>query len=210
MSTAGLVLAAGSSRRMGSPKQLLLIDGKPLLGHVVGQVCASKLDHVVVVLGAAAAEIRGRVNLGRATVLINPDHTSGMASSLRAGLASLAGGVDRVVVILGDQPDVDASQLDRLLDLQETSGLPAAALSFNGLLHPPVVLERELWGDLMALEGDVGCRAVIRARPELVARLPVAGDLKHPVDVDTPEDYERFSLSLLGVRARERGAEEGG
>jgi CTP:molybdopterin cytidylyltransferase MocA len=115
-----------------------------------------------------------------------------MASSLRAGLASLGDDIDRVVVILGDQPDVDASRLNRLLELQETSGLPAAALSFNGLLHPPVVLERELWGDLMALEGDVGCRAVIRARPDLVAKLPVTGDLKHPIDVDTPEDYERL------------------
>ena len=192
MTTAGLVLAAGSSRRMGSPKQLLVIDGKPLLGLVVEQANKSKLDQVVVVLGASADEIRSRVELGRAGVLVNPDHASGMASSLRAGLASLGDEVDRVVVILGDQPDVDASRLDQLLDLQEGSGLPAAALSFNGLLHPPVVLERELWGDLMALEGDVGCRAVIRAKPELVAKLPVAGDLKHPVDVDTPEDYERF------------------
>lgn len=193
MTTAGLVLAAGSSRRMGSPKQQLLIDGKPLLELVVAHATASKLDQVVVVLGAAADEIRNRVDLGRATILLNPDHASGMASSLRAGLASLADDVDRVVVILGDQPDVDAALLDRLLELQKTSSLPAAALSFNGLLHPPVVLERELWGDLMALEGDVGCRAVIRARPELVAKLPVETDLTHPVDVDTPADYERLA-----------------
>lgn len=181
---------------MGSPKQLVQVKGKPLLELVVGQACASKLDEVLVVLGAAANEIRTRVDLGRATVLINPDHAAGMASSLRAGLASLEGGVDRAVVILGDQPDVDAGLLNQLLELQETSGLPAAALSFNGLLHPPVVLKRELWGDLMALEGDIGCRAVIRARPELVARLPVAGALTHPVDVDTPADYERLSERL--------------
>ncbi len=193
MTSAGLVLAAGSSRRMGSPKQLLpMAEGKPLLELVVGHANESNLDQVVVVLGAAAGEIRARVDLGRATVLVNPDHTSGMASSLRAGLASLGDDVDRVVVILGDQPDVDAVRLNRLLELQETSGLPAAALSFNGLLHPPVVLERELWGDLMSLEGDVGCRAVIRAKPELVAKLPITGELKHPVDVDTPEDYERL------------------
>jgi molybdenum cofactor cytidylyltransferase len=200
VTTAGLVLAAGSSRRMGSPKQLLPIDGKPLLQLVVEQANRSKLDQVVVVLGAAADEIRAGVELGRAGVLINPDHASGMASSLIAGLASLGDGVDRVVVILGDQPDVDARQLNQLLDLQENSGLPAAALSFNGLLHPPVVVERELWGDLMSLEGDVGCRAVIRARPELVASLPVAGDLTHPVDVDTPEDYEL--IRSPGVRRR--------
>lgn len=200
MATAGLVLAAGSSRRMGSPKQLLAIDGRPLLEVVVAHACASRLDEVLVVLGAAADEIRTRVDLGRARVLVNPDHDSGMASSLRAGLAALQNQhedpVDRVVVILGDQPEIGGGLLDRLLDLQEQSGLPAAALSFNGLLHPPVVLEKELWGDLMDLEGDVGCRAVIRARPELVARLSSDDDLKHPVDLDTPEDYRRLqSLS---------------
>ena len=195
MTSTGLVLAAGSSRRMGSPKQLLVVRGKPLLELVVGQVCASGVDDVLVVLGAAFEEIQSRVHLGRARVLVNPAHASGMASSLKAGLASLDAGVDRAVVVLGDQPDVDAKLLNRLLDLQESSGLPAAALDFNGLLHPPVVLRRELWADLMSLEGDVGCRAVIRAKPELVARLPVKGDLTHPIDVDTPEDYASLFAS---------------
>jgi molybdenum cofactor cytidylyltransferase len=192
MLAAGLILAAGASRRMGSPKQLLAIDGRPLLEVVVGHACDSRLDEVLVVLGAAADEIREHVDLGRAHVLINPDHASGMASSLRAGLAALDESVGRVVVILGDQPAIGGGLIDRLLDLQERSGLPAAALSFNGLLHPPVVLERGLWGDLMSLEGDVGCRAVIRARPELVASLASGQDLKHPVDLDTPEDYRRL------------------
>jgi molybdenum cofactor cytidylyltransferase len=180
---------------MGSPKQLLLVEGRPLLELVVARACESRLDEVVVVLGAAAAEIRRRVAFGRARVLVNPDHASGMASSLRAGLASLGDEVDRAVVILGDQPNITAAMLDRLLELQDESALPAAALAFDGILHPPVVLNRELWGDVMALEGDVGCRAVIRAKPELVARLPVAHGHKHPVDVDTPSDYERLTGS---------------
>jgi len=188
--SAGVVIAAGSSRRMGRPKQLLDVDGRPLLEVVVGHANASRLDEVLVVLGAAAEEIRSQVDFGRARVLINPEHATGMASSLRAGLAALDGDVDLAMVILGDQPDV-AGRLDRLLELQEESGLPAAALSFGDLLHPPVVMRRELWGDLMALEGDIGCRAVIRARPALVARLPVA-ELNHPVDVDTPDDYRRL------------------
>jgi len=192
LTTTGLVLAAGSSRRMGSPKQLLLIGGRPLLELVVAQVCASRVDDVVVVLGAAADEIRARVDFGRARALVNPDHGSGMASSLRAGLAALPDTVDRALIVLGDQPDISPALLDRLLQLQESSGLPAAALSFGGLLHPPVVLRRELWGDLMSLEGDVGCRAVIRARPELVARLAATERGNHPIDVDTPADYERL------------------
>lgn len=201
MTTAGVVLAAGSSRRMGSPKQLLPVRGRPLLELVVAQACASTLDEVVVVLGAAADEIRNRVDFGRARILVNPDHASGMASSLRAGLASLGEQVDRAVVILGDQPDVSAALLDQLLELQERSGLPAAALGFGEILHPPVVLQRPLWGDVMALEGDVGCRAVIRAKPELVARLTVSHAHGHPVDVDTPADYERLS----GVSTRPAG-----
>jgi CTP:molybdopterin cytidylyltransferase MocA len=178
---------------MGSPKQLLRLDGRPLLEVVVAHACASRLDDVLVVLGAAADEIRAAVDLGRARVIVNPDHGAGMASSLRAGLAALGDSVDRAMIILGDQPDISSALLDELLDLQEETGLPAAALSFNGLLHPPVVLKRELWGDLMELEGDVGCRAVIRARPELVAKLPAETDLKHPVDLDTPDDYRRLT-----------------
>lgn len=192
MSSAGVVLAAGASRRMGRAKQLLPVGGRPLLEGVVAGAAASRLDEVVVVLGARAEEILAAVDLGRARVVRNPDHAVGMSTSLRAGLAALGSEVDRAMIILGDQPAISADLLNELLDLQERSGLPAAALSFAGLLHPPVVLARELWGDLSSLEGDVGCRAVIRARPELVAALPAEGDLRHPVDVDTPEDYARL------------------
>jgi CTP:molybdopterin cytidylyltransferase MocA len=192
VSTTGVVLAAGSSRRMGRPKQLLRVAGRPLLEGVVASACASRLDDVLVVLGANAEAILASVDLGRARPLLNPDHATGMSTSVRAGLAALGPTVDRAMVILGDQPAISAEQLNQLLDLQESSGLPAAALSFSGLLHPPVVLRRHLWGDLRSLEGDVGCRAIIRARPDLVAALPVEGDLMHPIDVDTPEDYARL------------------
>jgi len=192
VSSAGVVLAAGASRRMGRPKQLLPVGGRPLLEGVVAETCASGLDEVVVVLGANAGAIAAAVDLGRARQVVNADHASGMSSSLRAGLGALGPEVDRAVVVLGDQPAISAALLDELLDLQSRSGLPAAALSFAGLLHPPVVLRRELWGGLADLEGDVGCRALIRARPELVAALPAAGDLRHPVDVDTPDDYRRL------------------
>ena len=138
MGSAGIILAAGSSRRMGRPKQLLYVGGKPLLELIVNQANASGLDEVLVVLGAEANQIRERVDFGRAFVIINRDHATGMASSLRAGIAALDDEIDRAVVILGDQPAVTSSMLDEIVDLQESSGLPAAALSFDGLLHPPV------------------------------------------------------------------------
>ncbi len=180
---------------MGSPKQLLPVNGRPLLELVVAEVSASRLDQVLVVLGANASELLRRVHLGRAQSLVNADHASGMSSSLKAGLRALPPEVERAVVILGDQPAISAALLDELLDLAESSGQPAAALSFDGLLHPPVLLGRELWPDLMSLEGDVGCRRLIRARPELVAALPVSGGTRHPIDVDTPADYQRLLTS---------------
>jgi molybdenum cofactor cytidylyltransferase len=192
MRSAGVVLAAGSSRRMGVPKQLLDFGGRPLLQVIVEQANASHLNEVIVVLGAGADRIRELVDFGRARTIVNPDHVSGMASSLLAGIATLGDGVDRAVVILGDQPDISSRLLNELLELQERSGLPAAALNFEGLLHPPVVLSRELWADLTNLEGDVGCRALIRQRPELVAALAGGGGHKHPVDIDTPADYARL------------------
>ena len=192
MRSAGVILAAGSSRRMGRPKQLLELGGRPMLETVVAQASASRLDEVLVVLGADADHIREAVDFDRARVIVNPDHASGMASSLRAGIAALAADVELAVVILGDQPDISGPMIDALLDLRARSGLPAAALSFDGLLHPPVVLARELWRDLDDLEGDVGCRALIRQRPELVATLPSLGKRKHPTDIDTPEDYQRL------------------
>jgi molybdenum cofactor cytidylyltransferase len=196
--SAGIVLAAGASARMGEPKQLLSVHGRPLLELVVAQACASRLDEVVVVLGANADAVRAGVDLGRARAVVNPDHAQGMSTSLKAGVHTLHAEVGRAVVILGDQPDVDAATIDRLLDVQFGSGLPAAALRIGDVLHPPVVLRRELWPDLMALQGDIGCRALIRARPELVAVVEADGPADHPVDIDTPDDYRRLVEGAAG------------
>jgi molybdenum cofactor cytidylyltransferase len=178
---------------MGEPKQLLPLHGRPLLERVIAAACGSHLDDVVVVLGANADAIAAGVVFDRARIVVNPDHEQGMSTSLRAGVASLGPEVERAVVILGDQPDVSASLIDRLLDAQQSAGLPAAALSFDGLLQPPMVLARSLWADIDALQGDVGLRALIRAHPELV--VPVQADRPgaHPVDIDTREDYERLT-----------------
>jgi molybdenum cofactor cytidylyltransferase len=182
---------------MGRPKQLLEVGGRPLLERLVAAANAARLDDVVVVLGARAEEIAASVDFGRARVVVNSEHEQGMSTSLRAGIASLAPEVSRALVILGDQPDVSAALLDRLLDLQEASGLPAAAMSFEGLLHPPMVLTREWWAGLEALEGDVGLRAVVRAHPELVAALPADQPRGHPVDIDTPEDFEKLGAESV-------------
>lgn len=178
---------------MGEPKQLLQVRGRPLLESVIAAACGSRLDDVVVVLGAHADEITAGVAFDRARIVVNPDHEQGMSTSLRAGVARLGPEIERAVVILGDQPDVSASLIDRLLESQAESGLPAAALSFDGLLHPPMVLARELWADIEALHGDVGLRALVRAHPEMVAPVPADRPGAHPVDIDTREDFEQLA-----------------
>lgn len=192
MTAAGVVLAAGASTRMGSPKQLLEVGGRPMLERIVAEACASRLDEIVVVLGAEAQRIRDAVDVGRARVIVNENYAEGMSTSLRAGVGALGDDVDRVVVILGDQPDVDALLINRLLDAQTSSGLPAAALDFDGLLHPPVVLASEWWQQIDELRGDVGLRRLLRDDSSRIAHVPVARPSSHPVDIDTPEDAAHF------------------
>ena len=192
MTSAGVVLAAGASSRMGRPKQLLDLGGRPLLERVVSAACASRLDEVVVVLGAEAQRIRESLDLGRARVIVNESYADGMSTSLRAGVDALGEDVTRAVVILGDQPDVDASLINLLLDTQESSGLPAAALDFDGLLHPPVVLARELWSRIDQLRGDVGLRQLLREQTDRVVRVAAARPSSHPIDIYTPEDAALF------------------
>ena len=186
---------------MGRPKQLLDVNGAPMLQLVVEQACASSLDDVVVVLGADAAPIRNAVRFGRARVVVNDRHADGMSTSLRAGLDSLGGAVDDAVVLLADRPDVDASLIDSLLGLHARSRLPAAATSVGGVLQPPVVLSRRLWPAVTQLRGDAGLRDVLRSRPADVATLPVAP----AVDVDTPDDYARLLARLRAKPATSDG-----
>ncbi len=178
---------------MGEPKQLLSLRGRPLLETVIAAACESTLDDVVVVLGAHAEQISADVHFGRARIVVNPGHAEGMSTSLRAGVGALGDEIERVAVVLGDQPDVTAALLDRLLETQAASGLPAAALSFDGLLHPPMVLARALWSGLDALTGDVGLRALVRAHPERVAALAAGTPGDRPIDIDTPEDFQRLT-----------------
>ena len=187
------MLAAGASTRMGSAKQLLDVNGRPMLELIVAAASASRLDEVIVVLGAEARSIRDAVDMGRAHVIVNENYADGMSTSLRAGVGALGGDVDRAVVILGDQPDVDASLINLLLDAQASSALPAAALDFDGLLHPPVVLARELWTRIDEMRGDVGLRQLLRQETDRVVRVPAARPAHHPVDIDTPEDAALFN-----------------
>ncbi|TMD03503.1 MAG: nucleotidyltransferase family protein [Chloroflexi bacterium] len=192
MRTAGVVLAAGDSRRMGQTKQLLPLGGRTLLDIVLAAARGARLDEVVLVLGAEAERIAAAVDTAGARVVVAADHAEGMGASLRAGVGALGPEVERVVVLLGDQPRVTAELVDAVLERHLESGLPAAAVSAGGVFQPPVAADRRLWPQLLAAHGDSGLRSVLRAVPGIVATLSVEGVT---VDIDTPDDYRRVLMT---------------
>lgn len=195
----GLVLAAGRSTRLGAPKQLLELAGKPLLQHVIDACAASPLDEVVVVLGHAASEIAGALELpARARIVVNHDHPRGQASSLRVGLATAHPASEAVVILLGDQPGVTPELIGRALEAWRRSDAPILRSYFGDVPGHPVVAARSAWPLLAEAAGDEGARGVFARGSVDVAELRL--DAPPPVDVDTWADFERLTW---GVRPAE-------
>jgi len=186
VSVAGLLLAAGGGRRMGRPKALLELGGARLVDRGAQMLRAAGCEPVVVVLGAALADVTG------ATVVVNPDWASGMASSLRAGLGALATaprGVSAVVVHLADMPDVTAAAVRRLVAAHE-AGATAAVAAYGGRRGNPVLLARSTWPEVARLaEGDVGARAYLAAHPGHVVAV-ACDDVGSARDLDVPADLD--------------------
>lgn len=185
-----LVLAAGDSSRLGRPKQLLEWGGKTLLEHVVAKVRTWPVDSIWVVLGSDIDAILESTDLGDAGIVENPEWAEGIASSLRSGLDAIArrGDTDAVVIVLGDQPEIDASVVEELVERYRATGGPAVVPKYRYQRGNPVLIDRSLWPRLMSLEGDHGAGSLLQAHPEWVEEVWVASTA--PRDVDTPEDVE--------------------
>jgi molybdenum cofactor cytidylyltransferase len=186
----GVILAAGFSRRLGRPKQLLELGGKPLLQWAIDAALAAGLSEVLVVLGESAAAILEHVDLGTARLVINPDAIDGQSTSIMAGVA--VANPERVgtLFMLGDQPDISAADLD--LVLQKFEGTPDEIViaSWQGERRSPVVFGRSYDGELLRLRGDTGARPILRAHSEQV--VAVEFDRPVPIDIDTEADYQRL------------------
>lgn len=180
----GLLLAAGSGTRYGSPKALA--HGGAWLRGAVAALADGGCSGVTVVLGAAAAQARPLVPAG-ADVVVAADHATGMGASLRAGLAALAGtDATHALLHLVDTPDVGADVVARVLARAQELGANVARAGYAGVAGHPVLLAREHWAAVASsATGDRGARAFLRGRPGVV--LVECGDLATGRDVDTPE-----------------------
>ena len=187
---AALVLAAGGSARLGTPKQLLPWGDTTLLGHVLDQVKELSFDQIFVVIGASGDEILERVDLEAAIVVENPEWEEGMASSLRVGLDAVMrlSRAEAVAIFLGDQPDISDEVVAGLLDARRSTKRQAIVPKFRYVWGNPVVVERSLWPRLMSLNGDEGAKRLLQAHPEWVHE--VWFEQRPPRDVDTRADFD--------------------
>jgi molybdenum cofactor cytidylyltransferase len=189
---AGIVLAAGGSTRMGRPKMLLPVGGGTLLSATVAPLLEAELDRVVVVLGDRAEEVRHGAGLPedpRLVSVVCADWAAGMASSLKRGLEFCAG-ADAVLIALGDQPGVTAERV-RMVTAAFAPGRDLVVPVHRGIPAHPVLFARSLFPELEALSGDVGAREVVRRYEREAVRIEV----EVLPDIDTEEDYRRFTRS---------------
>jgi molybdenum cofactor cytidylyltransferase len=186
-----VILAAGMSSRMGETKQLIRLGENTLLEQVVEIVRSCRVDEIVLVLGHQAETIKKRVGIKNLKVVINESYQQGMGTSLRTGLAALSSGMNAALIVLADQPFVRAETLDRLIDQYEQSGAQIAIPIYKGFRGNPVLLGRSVFPEVMALTGDIGCRAIFGNHVEGIVKVLV-DDIGILLDLDTKKDVEKL------------------
>ncbi len=193
-----VILAAGEGTRMGAVKPLLPIDGKPALSRVIGTACAAGVDEIVVVLGHAADEIQGMVDLSGCRVIRNPDYKTGMASSLRVGIQAVSAAARGILILHADMPYIAPETIGSIIATART-GARLVAPTYQGARGFPVYVDRVCFPGLIStLVGEVGARAYISAHPDDLVAIPVL-DPGTVVDLDTPNDVQEAMLNA-GLR----------
>lgn len=181
-----VILAAGESSRFGRPKLLLDYRGVPLIRRAVAAAAGGGCSPIVVVLGAEAGVYAPLLAGTDVRVVVNPAYKEGMSSSIRSGIEALPPECTAAVIMLADQPRVDARIIRELLQTQATSGKRIVAARYGDVRGAPVLFDRALFLDLLVLDGDHGARAVIETYPHEVAEVVIPPDAGR--DVDRPED----------------------
>jgi molybdenum cofactor cytidylyltransferase len=197
-----VILAAGASTRLGRPKQLLEIEGRPLVARAAEAALAAGASPVVVVLGANSELIRPALQGLDIGLVLNQDWAEGMASSVRAGLHALGQitlRLDAVLLTVCDQPAFDADSVRRLLAALQGSSRGIAAARYAGRHAVPAIFRRKHFFSLARLKGDQGARALLQEKAEDVVAVELP-DLA--LDLDTPDDLDRW-------RDRQGGGDKG-
>lgn len=192
-STIGLmILAAGASTRMGTPKQLLLYRGCSFIRHITESAINSVCQPIAVVLGANAEQIKPEISHLPVQIVENQQWEEGMSSSIRAGLEALLTmnqNLDGVAIALCDQPFVSSQTLNQLVEAYCCTGKPIIASEYAGTLGVPVLFHRTLFSELLALKSTEGAKKLIIKHSHEVFSVPFS---EGAIDIDTPNDYDQL------------------
>jgi molybdenum cofactor cytidylyltransferase len=183
------VLAAGVGSRMGRPKQLLMLHGETLVHRAARTAIEAGLDDVVVVIGQAADEVERALSFLPVRIVRNTRYLEGMSTSLRSGLEGLGRDWRAVVVMLGDQPLLSPEIVRSIAAAYVSSAAPLVVPVFAGRRGNPVLFDRSLLPELLAVEGDAGARDVVWRHALEAVEVPFE-DAQAQFDLDTPDDYE--------------------
>lgn len=198
---AGIILAAGESRRMELPKALLRLGEKTFIEAHIQALRASKIGQVTVVLGYQYQEIVEKVDLGGVILAINEDYYKGQLSSLIKGIEAIRGDTDGIMISLVDHPPPGAHLVDTMVDEFYQKRKTIIIPTYKGRRGHPVVFSRYLLPEILSAPQDQGARAVVRAHPDQVFEIET--DEEGVVtDIDTLEDYYNFLARLGGKGSR--------
>jgi molybdenum cofactor cytidylyltransferase len=187
-----IILAAGASTRLGEPKQMLQYQGKALLQRAVQAADDTGCKPIIVVVGSNHKSVSREVDTSAATIIYNPDWALGMASSIKIGITELQKfepALDGAIVMLCDQPFVDAKLLKALKDEKLNSGKKIVACSYKNTLGVPVLFDQKYFEDLLLLQGEEGAKSLIKKYKEDVSSIPFP---RGAIDIDTKDDYRQL------------------
>jgi molybdenum cofactor cytidylyltransferase len=203
MSTASnigiVILAAGSSSRLGEPKQLLEFDGMTLLSHSIMEAANSNCSIVVVVIGANADFIAKEIDGDIVHIVANKNWDEGRSSSLRLGLKTLREidrKIDAAIFMTCDQPYISSSVLNDLISTHQQTGKPIVTSNYGEATGPPALFYKSFFFELMELKGDVGARKIIQQHGDQVTTVLFP---QGKIDIDTKENYDTLKNSSLGL-----------
>ena len=182
-----IVLAAGTASRFGATKQLAEFAGRPLLSHAIDRARQVTPGRYVVVLGANAAEILGKLRPDDGFVALNPDFGDGMSTSLASGVGAIENHAGGALILLADQPLISENYLRDLIQAWQNSPEKIVASSFAGVLSPPAIFPSSDFDELMTLTGDRGAKVMFDEHAERLVTLECPDAA---MDVDTPADLD--------------------
>jgi molybdenum cofactor cytidylyltransferase len=189
-----IVLAAGESKRMGQPKQLLEWQGKTLLQHVLESLISSDADEIILILGHESDRIRESLSALPIKIVINPDYKQGMASSLRQGLLAMDPKSEAFLVLLADQPSIGPDIMnDMIREFQQADPKRGIVRPvYRGLQGHPVLIGAQYLQEALQLQGDVGARQILMNHLDDILEIDVDQDVVLK-DIDTPEEYQKYT-----------------